>query len=73
MLDISRGKLPKLHHPKYMVIFFAGFLSGEKGDYTKYVKKIIFEYETLWDMKNKSVGKDGFTKFVNNFVNDSNK
>lgn len=51
-----------------MVIFFAGILSGEKGDYTKYAEKIISEYETLWDMKNKSVGKDLFIKFVNKFL-----
>ena len=48
-----------------MVIFFAGLLSGEKNDYTKDAEKLIFEYEALWDMKNKSVGKEIFIKSVN--------
>ena len=48
-----------------MVIFFAGLLSGEAGCYEKDAEKLIFEYETLWDMKNKVVGKDIFIKTIN--------
>ncbi len=51
-----------------MVILFSGILSGEEGDYNSAAEKLGLEYETLWDIKNKSVGKEIFVKFLNDTI-----
>ena len=56
-----------------MVIFFAGILADEEGNYKIEAEKLIFEYETLWDMKNKSVGKDKFAIVVRKTLEKINK
>lgn len=47
-----------------MVILFAGLLSGEKNDYEKETEDMILEFKRLWDLKNKTVGKDEFIDFT---------